>query len=242
MRAIQNVLWAVGGVLLVSAMVATASAGLITGTQYTYTPGGYAGGNNAAVENSFTGGVYTATDLSSGTLKDGYITTQADVNANAPFTVPAYNIGNGPAGLPSLFGVYDGPPISFKLNGTYDVSSALIGYTIKNIYGVYAPTSVDIAVNGGAVLQSYTGFDNSVEYYPNGDARAYQIDLSTLNLTGVTSVQLKFHQSGDYGREWTSLNEIQFFGTVTPAPEPSTMALLVAGLVALLAYAWRRRR
>jgi hypothetical protein len=240
MRAIRNVLSAVGGVLLVSAMVASASAGLITGTQYTYTPGGYAAGNNAAVENSFTNGVYTSTDLSSGTLKDGYITTQADVNANPAFTVPAYNIGNGPAGLPSLFGTYDGPPISFKLNGTYDLSSVLIGYTIKNMYGVYAPTSVDIAVNGGSVLQTYTDFDNSVEYYPNGDARTYSIDLSSLNLTGVTTVQLKFHQSTDAGKEWTSLNEIQFHGTLTP--EPSIMTLLATGLVALLAYAWRRRR
>lgn len=233
MRIIRSASQVIGCALFVSAITVSASADLITGTQYTYTPGGYAAGSNAAIENAFTAGVYTSTDLASGILKDGYITTQADVNAGDR---PAYEVGNGLAGKPCIYGTFDGPPISFKLNEAYDLSSVLIGYTVKTVYGVYAPTSVDIAVDGGPVLQSYTGFDSSVEYYPNGDARTYQIDLTALNLTGVTSVQLKFHQSA----EWTSLNEIQFNGTAVP--EPATTCMLLTSVFGLLAYAWKRRR
>ena len=49
----------------------------------------------------------------------------------------------------AFYGVGDGPPITFNLNGFYDLSSMLIGYTVKDSVGVFAPTSVDVAVNNG---------------------------------------------------------------------------------------------
>ena len=228
MEAMRNVLLAVGCAVLTVAMVAPASAALITGIQYSYDAnGGTCGGGEAAYI-----GTYTTTAASSGTLKDGYITLQADVNANAAFTVPAYTIGLGPAGTPAIYGTYYGPIVDFKLNGSYNLSSMLIGYTQKLAYGVGAPSSVSISVNGGSVLGTYTGFDNSIEYYPNGDARTYSIDLTSLNLTGVQTVRLVFPSA----KEWTALNEIQFDGVV---PEPAAVALLAAGL---LACGWRKRK
>ena len=137
MRAIRNVLLAVGCVVLAIAMVSPASAGLITGIQYEYDPGGWCAGAGAATENAFTGGNYTTTSLSSGILKDGYITTQADINSKGA-TTACYYIGNGPAGAGCIYGTGDGPAITFNLNGSYNLSSMLIGYTIQNSVGVYA--------------------------------------------------------------------------------------------------------
>jgi hypothetical protein len=233
MRAIRNVSLVIGCALLASAMAASVSADLITGTQYTYTGGG---GPLAASEQAFTGGVYTSTAASSGVLKDGYITTQADIEADAANNFYGYYTGNGPAGRATIYGANNGPSIDFQINGNFDLSSMLVGYVQREKHGVEGPASISVAVNGGAVVQTYTGFDHSAAVSDRGDARTYSIDLSSLSLTNVHSVQVQMTSAS----EWMTLNEIQFDGTAVP--EPATSVLLSVGVVGLLAYAWRRRK
>lgn len=233
MRMIRSASLAIGCALLVSAITVSASADLITGTQYTYTGGG---GPLAASEQAFTGGVYTSTAASSGVLKDGYITTQADIEADAANNFYGYYTGNGPAGRATLYGANNGPSINFQLNGNYNLASMLVAYVQREKHGVEGPASISVAVNGGAIVQTFTAFDHSAAASDRGDARTYSIDLGSLNLLNVHSVQVQMTSPC----EWMSLNEIQFNGTAVP--EPATTSMLLTSVLGLLAYAWKKRR
>jgi hypothetical protein len=51
---------------------------------------------------------------------------------------------------------------------------------------------------------------------------------------------VKINVVSNWGDGYVGLSHIEFSGTVVP--EPGTLALLAAGLVGLLAYAWRKRK
>ena len=58
---------------------------------------------------------------------------------------------------------------------------------------------------------------------------------------GVTTIMFSgFTNFGD--PNVMGFNEIRFVGTASAVPQPSTILLLVTGLIGLLAYAWRKRR
>ena len=59
----------------------------------------------------------------------------------------------------------------------------------------------------------------------------------TPNTTTIATLKLETTVSGGEG---VYLDNVSVLGT--PAPEPGALVLLGTGLMALLAYAWRRRR
>lgn len=59
--------------------------------------------------------------------------------------------------------------------------------------------------------------------------------------SGIGSIKVEFLGNGSASPE-TVYREMDVFGSATTIPEPSTLVLMVAGLVGLLAYAWRKRK
>lgn len=70
-------------------------------------------------------------------------------------------------------------------------------------------------------------------------------DLGGLVLTGVKAIEVKFVDNGFHqgsSVNMSSYREISVVGSASAIPEPSSIALLVAAIMGLVAYAWRKRR
>ncbi|MCX6924879.1 MAG: hypothetical protein NT154_16955, partial [Verrucomicrobia bacterium] len=118
------------------------------------------------------------------------------------------------------------------------------------------PSSVVISVDGGTPFTN-SGFDTSQNIYNYGDARVLAIDL-----TGYAGryVQMDFYNpvtAGAPGGEWTSLNEVMFYGStatnvppvIVQNPTPTNLVLqagqsatfqALASGTAPLSYLWRK--
>ena len=73
----------------------------------------------------------------------------------------------------------------------------------------------------------------------SGTLQWLDFDVSGLGLQGdQLSVTLNRYQ----GTNWVFTDEIQFFGTTTAVPEPSTLVLALTGGVGAFAYRSRQRR
>lgn len=109
--------------------------------------------------------------------------------------------------------------------------------------------SADLQNAGGPWVA--IGFASSASLSPDWSASGIYHNWSG-PATGSTTVTLDTTVPG-----WTNAFGIQYVGfeainggatvdnftlTMTTVPEPSTVGLLVAGMVSLLAYAWRKRR
>jgi len=60
----------------------------------------------------------------------------------------------------------------------------------------------------------------------------------SLDMTGNSARWIMFDNFVDYGANFTGLNEVEVY----KIPEPSTVVLLLMGLVGLAVVAWRRRK
>jgi hypothetical protein len=127
-----------------------------------------------------------------------------------------------------------------------DLSPARV--CIKSSTTNLSPTAADFA-NAQAVGESFetllydmtaiSGWTQSGQGVDKMDL--YYHDVVVNAAAGTKSLYLDFGQDngGQYpGWGACRISEIQAFGV----PEPGTVAMLVSGLVGLLAYAWRKRR
>lgn len=167
---------------------------------YTYTSGTLAGA----------GGAFETENRS--IYRDGFATTQADVDAAAG-NPRAYYVNGTSAQRGHIvgggdFGARPQPGLAIDLGAVYDLAEVTVFYANLFGDGVSSPARVEISVEGGPVL-TFDGFDLSANSSPYGDARS-----ATINLAGRTGryVQMDFYnpRTAAPGGEWTSINEIRF--------------------------------
>jgi hypothetical protein len=85
---------------------------------------------------------------------------------------------------------------------------------------------------------SFGGFylDSLFPNATNELRHVYEFDA----ITGVTGVRILTSSNGAGFADYICIDELEVYGRAVP--EPGTLGLLAAGLVGLLAYAWRKRR
>jgi len=107
---------------------------------------------------------------------------------------------------------------------------------------VYGDTNLDNSVTLADLTTTLGNFGKTNQYWANGD---FNYD-SSVTLADLTTVLGNFGKSRAAGFDATGggsgpVGSGSGIGLVG-VPEPGTLALLVAGLVGLLAYAWRKRK
>jgi hypothetical protein len=145
-------------------------------------------------------------------------------------------LSNGPGCL--VYGYF------FRTTTGHTGTVTISGLSASSTYDVYAYADVDpawswygstISVSGATSPPSWTDAKTGVTAYLLGSN--YQ-EFAGLSPTGSGTIAISFTWPGDYGY----LNAISLVDHATQTPEPSTLALLGAGLAGLLCYAWRKRR
>lgn len=141
---------------------------------------------------------------------------------------------------------------TFYLDGTNNSITALLmggGHGATTISSPLPATSTGTGFNGIALYDvtadSYVGFASKTLIEGTTSPVNWandQVSIATtgLNLAHVYSLHLIDQYWGGYG--WICLDDVHIPGVASPVPEPSTVALLVTGLVGLLACAWRKRK
>jgi autotransporter-associated beta strand protein len=143
----------------------------------------------------------------------------------------------------SLVRIDSGATLNLNYSGTDAVRFLFVGGAPKPA-GLYDASLAGGYLTGSGVLQAL--------YAPlNGDANAD----GTVNGADLNIVLSNYNRSGDwFGGDFdgdhtvngSDLNVVlsnynQSLGLSAAVPEPSTLLLVAAGLVGLLAYAWRKR-
>jgi hypothetical protein len=130
--------------------------------------------------------------------------------------------------------------VVFTLPGLYDLTSTKVwNYNEVPGYGYAARgvATMDVLVSSDGA--SYTNMGSRSVSVAPGDSVTPFGDTLPLGVTGVRYVKFDIFTAIN-STSYVGLSEVQFFGS--PVPEPSTLALLVAGAITLLAYAWRKRK
>lgn len=175
---------------------------------------------------NYTGSGATTTDglsgsvLSGGTgkLVDGLISTQ-----------PWYAVSNS-AGTGDYVG-WNAPnvaTITFHFANTVTLDEIKLYVDNSHVGGVYAPD---------AVIVAGTSYDNPAWALASPPQL---IDLTGLNVHG-DSVTVTLHSFDSQPGHWVFLSEAQFFGTTSPVPEASRLAMMLCG-ASLIGFTVRRRR
>lgn len=137
---------------------------------------------------------------------------------------------------------FNSPIDTIRIWGIGDVDPTAV--TIKSSTSLLTPTT------GSFASDLYTSFETSLVPYTtsltwtsagtSGDQpwAVHYLEYSVSAPAGTQSLYLAFSPSPNYGLGWTRISEVQAFGV----PEPSTSVLVVAGVLGLLAYAWRKRK
>ena len=173
------------------------------------------------------------------------------------FSITGVNDGSGLANSANSVWYHPGTNLTFTLNTNPATGGSSTGYDITNV-GVFAgwtdfaPFSdqtwdLQVTTTTNPVFTTL----RSVNYVPYPDdsntsatsSKVVLTDSTGKIATGVTAVQFVLYEptlsgSTKYG---TVYKEFDVYGTTT-VPEPSTLVLLAAGLVGLLAYAWRKQK
>jgi hypothetical protein len=158
------------------------------------------------------------------------------------------NSAAGASAVGGASGDYGYGGISGKsLAVTFEVNSTSGYYTNGNIAGGAFSTSpvkltsgdpIDVTLTyDGSLLQESLLDTNTLASYN----ASYLILTKFPTLLGSSTAYVGLTASTDYGGGNDQyFSNFQF--TTSPVPEPSTFALLGTGIIALLGYAWRRRR
>lgn len=158
-----------------------------------------------------------------GDLTDGVIATSSWDVAEAP-------VGNGPYVGWSLFR-RDPVPLSFYFSAPVTIGSATFYLDDSNgVGGVMPPSS--ITIQAGTFLQSFAVTDPT-----SGAPFAF-----TANLPNVVANSVSASMNYGTGARYVFLSEVTFNSPAVAAiPEPSTYALMLAGL-GIVAFVAKRRR
>lgn len=182
-------------------------------------PNGWTDGGGGRIDNSYNGSGDKTTSgapLSGGLgdLTDGIIPPTGFLVTESPYV-----------GWDTL-----SPLITFHFSGPLTVDRIIFYVDDVNNFGVAPPASIDVRMNGGA-------FTNFAVTDPPGVA-PFAIELAGLGLIGNLADNL-LDTRLNRGAQWVFASEIQFQG-VAAIPEPSTYALMLAGL-GFVGWATRRR-
>lgn len=158
---------------------------------------------------------------------------------SAGFSVTASTLANGASGVAEGFTTNNGSTLrggNFSLyTGSGHTSSRYLDWNVTGL-----------APNATAKMFFYPGGGTSlilsIDHDGNGD-----LDGSDISLTGTGGLVTVTASAtgGIHGQLWTTGDNIEgdwsgFQVQTTATPEPSSMALIVTGLIGLLCYAWRR--
>ena len=176
--------------------------------------------------------------------------TGAAVTSSALWAGSATNLNNGGGGgyengITVAAGLQPGDYVTY----TFDLTNAGNGWDIT---GITSYASWDTA-SGGRSRQGYSvtatlknGKTVNVlpaqTYVDGTDSAATKVEISGLQLSGVTSLTFSDFVSAPAPGAGNIYHEIDVFGTASQVPEPSTLLMIVTGISAILAYAWRKRK
>ena len=162
--------------------------------------------------------------------------------AIAPNTTGFNDLKYGPVCVTAGSGMADLlEDMLYTVNHHTNAKLTLTGLTDRAEYDLrlyYRPITVNATRN--VTLGYDVGDDGSVEDTTQminqdaGEAAHYISYAYTATASGTVSVDITFDVTS-YGWCWYGM-------TNQVVPEPSTLALLLSGLVGLLAYAWRKRK
>ena len=127
-----------------------------------------------------------------------------------------------------LFGIYfNGYSYGYSMR---DYTGAAGAWTLQSdaggvgsAFSLAAGDVVDLVQSGSNMVASVNGTPVS------------SVPVDTVHCTGLANLWFGARYSG-------ATESFDYVSVGTPTPEPSACALLATGLLALLAYAWRKRR
>jgi hypothetical protein len=149
------------------------------------------------------------------------------------------------------------PTLTIKFNLNNGTGGSSTGYTLTNIQSIYgwrdfgsmSDQSYTIRVSTDPAQLTFTTlyvvnyhpFDPSSDLDMN-QPNSSKVTLTDLNAAGITAIQFQFttYNNGTKSQAGQLIREIDVNGVATPAPEPTTIALLAGGLAATAIM--RRRR
>ncbi len=212
----------------------------------------------------YPGGVFTGIDY----VASGSATWA--VNAPSyPGVLSAYSVSGGSSVLNHDFGAVTDVVVSAKMSASQDQGwIGLMGQSTTPNNNQYYGTSPNVGVsvmlwptrgyqffvNGKAKITDQVtaadSYDVSLEVVSTTDPDKYLVNMwingtevvTGYSATGLSSFTNNYVGLGCLTGGSTKVQTWDNLTVTTPIPEPSTIALLSAGLIGLLAYAWRKRK
>ncbi len=132
------------------------------------------------------------------------------------------------------------------LGGTETIYFSGIDFTTGTVWAGKPIVSTDMYPGNAGVDMGNVYISTTATTTAYGKLMTFTLHAPTGGLAGRVGEQLLLDPyaggASDVGLDGNTLNPTYGTGTLTLTPEPSTMALLVCGLLAYLCYAWRKRR
>lgn len=128
----------------------------------------------------------------------------------------------------------------------YTIAAANEKITLSYFIGSPNGLGADVFARSVMRLGTYGGFSYVIAPYTDcGHVLGDSSSLQTLSYISTAAdigkpiaLQFDFYRTGNSGQAQLDLITV----TTSPVPEPATAALAVTGLIALLCYAWRKRK